>query len=75
MSHSDDRLNGVAEYLHAARQRILQSWHDSVSHDSELTTASVISRTQFNDHISQILDAFEHRFARPRSRRAASSTR
>lgn len=73
MPHSDDRLNGVAEYLHAARQRILQSWHDSVSNDSELTTASVISRTQFNDHIPQILDAFEHRLRAhdPEERRQA----
>jgi signal transduction histidine kinase len=58
---SEDQLTGLADYLRDARSRILLSWQDSVAHDAELTTSSTISRTQFNDHIPQVLEAFEHR--------------
>ena len=37
---------------------ILRAWHQLVDADPELTTASSISRTQFYDHIPQLLDAF-----------------
>lgn len=56
-----DQLPGLADYLRDARTRILQSWQDAVAEDPQLTTASTISRTQFNDHIPQVLEAFEHR--------------
>jgi signal transduction histidine kinase len=59
--HADDQLTAVADHLRAARSRILSSWHDAVAQDPELTTSSTISRTQFNDHIPQVLEAFEHR--------------
>jgi signal transduction histidine kinase len=58
---ADDQLATLADYFQTARPRILQSWQDSVTQDPELTTASSISRAQFNDHIPQVLDAFEHR--------------
>jgi signal transduction histidine kinase len=58
---TNDELPAVADYLRAARSRILLSWQDSVAHDPELTTSSTISRIQFNDHIPQVLEAFEHR--------------
>jgi signal transduction histidine kinase len=59
--HADDQLTAVADYLRTARSRILLSWQESVAHDPELSTSSTISRTQFNDHIPQVLEAFEHR--------------
>jgi len=56
-----EQLIDLADHLRVARPSILQSWQDSVAHDPELTTSSTISRTQFNDHIPQVLDAYEHR--------------
>jgi len=61
VTQAQDQLIAVADYLHTARARILLSWQDSVAQDPELTTSSTISRTQFNDHIPQVLEAFEHR--------------
>ncbi|HTB65529.1 MAG TPA: sensor histidine kinase [Steroidobacteraceae bacterium] len=61
MKHPDDQLSALADYLRVARPRILLSWQDAVAQDPELTTSTTISRTQFNDHIPQVLDAFEHR--------------
>jgi signal transduction histidine kinase len=59
--HADDQMIALADHLRTARSRILVSWQESVAHDAELTTSSTISRTQFNDHIPQVLEAFEHR--------------
>jgi signal transduction histidine kinase len=57
----DDQLTALADYLQAGRSRILLGWQEAVAQDPELTTSSTISRTQFNDHIPQVLEAFEHR--------------
>jgi signal transduction histidine kinase len=54
-------LSRLAVYLAERREQILRSWLRAVELDPELTTPSGISRTQFNDHIPQVLDAFEHR--------------
>jgi signal transduction histidine kinase len=59
----DDQLRGVAARLHERRAEILRDWHQRVAADPALTSASSISRTQFNDHIPQVLDAFEHRLS------------
>src|SRR5580698_8335317 len=59
--NADEQLMALADHLQAERSRILLSWQESVAHDPELTTSSTISRTQFNDHIPQVLEAFEHR--------------
>ena len=58
-----DQLRGVAARLRERRTEILRDWHQRVAADPALTTASSISRVQFNDHIPQVLDAFEHRLA------------
>ena len=58
---AQEQLAAVADHLRTVRSRILSSWQESVAHDPELTTSSTISRTQFNDHIPQVLEAFEHR--------------
>src|SRR3984957_2406496 len=54
-------LSALAAYLAARREQILGTWLRAVELDPQLTTPSSISRAQFNDHIPQVLDAFEHR--------------
>jgi signal transduction histidine kinase len=49
----------LASYLAQQRDVILQAWRDAVDSDSELSTASKISRAQFNDQIPKVLRAFE----------------
>jgi signal transduction histidine kinase len=59
ISSQGEQLQALAEHLAQRRAEILLNWHRVVDADSELTTASSISRTQFYDHIPQVLDAFE----------------
>src|SRR5580704_14729494 len=54
-------LAALARHLAARRNVILRNWQRSVELDPELTTSSGLSRAQFNDHIPQVLDAFERR--------------
>ncbi len=54
-------LSLLARHLSERRQAILSNWQRSVELDPELTTASSLSRAQFNDHIPQVLEAFERR--------------
>jgi signal transduction histidine kinase len=56
-----DELQSLAVHLTARRPEILARWHRLVDVDEQLTTASSISRTQFYDHIPQVLEAYEHR--------------
>jgi signal transduction histidine kinase len=56
-----EELAALARHLAARRAAILRSWQRSVEADPELTTSSGLSRTQFTDHIPQILSAFERR--------------
>jgi signal transduction histidine kinase len=59
MNSSDkEQLRHLAQYLTQRRPLILRAWHQSVNSDPELATASSISRTQFYDHIPQLVDAF-----------------
>lgn len=59
--HIKAELSALAAYLAARREQILRTWLRAVELDPQLTTPSSISRAQFNDHIPQVLDAFEHR--------------
>ena len=64
MSNSTDSktaLAALARHLAARRGAILRNWQHSVEADPELTTPSALPRTQINDHIPQVLDAFERR--------------
>jgi signal transduction histidine kinase len=54
-------LAALAQHLAARRADVLQTWQALVELDPELTTSSSLSRAQFNDHIPQVLDAFERR--------------
>jgi len=55
----DKDLTALAAYLAERRPAILEAWRKAVDADHELTTASSLPRTQFNDHIPDLLDAFE----------------
>lgn len=56
---SRGHLAALASYLAQQREAILHAWREAVDHDPEVTTASTISRAQFNDHVPEVLDAFE----------------
>lgn len=54
-------LATLARHLSARRAAILRNWQRSVEADPDLTTFSSLSRAQFNDHVPQVLAAFERR--------------
>ncbi|MEO7412212.1 MAG: sensor histidine kinase [Opitutaceae bacterium] len=62
--------------LHLAKRRevILESWRHAAGADPAQTTVSFLTRSQFNDHIPQLLDAFERKLrARPGGISAAAA--
>lgn len=64
MSHTeriDAKLAALAIHLASRRADLLEAWHKAVEGDPQLTSPSALPRTQFNDHIPNVLDAFEHR--------------
>ncbi len=58
MQKIDAQLAALAEHLAARRPAILQAWQKAVNGDAELTTASALPRTQFFDHVPDMLDGF-----------------
>jgi signal transduction histidine kinase len=54
-------LSGLASWLAGRRDQILRDWHSAIARDPQVSTPTGVSRTQFNDHIPQVLDAFERR--------------
>jgi signal transduction histidine kinase len=54
-----EQLTKLALHLSSRREVILLNWRQAVEDDPRLTTASKLSRSQFNDHIPEVLDAFE----------------
>ncbi|MBA3482834.1 MAG: HAMP domain-containing histidine kinase [Pirellulales bacterium] len=70
---ADEQLATLSSHLTSRRAAILQSWRTSVDGDMELTAPASLPRTQFNDHIPELLNAFEKRLrVWPRSESAAS---
>ncbi|HKO69152.1 MAG TPA: HAMP domain-containing sensor histidine kinase [Burkholderiaceae bacterium] len=57
----DEELNAVAAYLRERRPAILDAWRAAADADPQLTTSDSLPRTQFNDHIPDVLDNFERR--------------
>jgi signal transduction histidine kinase len=51
----------LALHLSTQRDAILRNFQRAVELDPALTTSSSLSRAQFNDHIPQVLEAFERR--------------
>ena len=70
------QLDVLTEHLASRRKVILQSWRSSIEADPQLTTARALSRGQLNDHIPQVLDAFEHKLrSRPGGQEAQAADR
>jgi len=62
----NDQLKLLADHLATRRKAILQAWRTMIGSDPRQTTAHALSRGQLNDHIPQVLDAFESKLrARP----------
>jgi signal transduction histidine kinase len=57
----DEELNAVAAYLRERRPAILDAWRAAAEADPQLTTSNSLPRSQFNDHIPDVLDNFERR--------------
>jgi len=57
---ADEQLVALAAHLGERRDLILQAWRKCVEADPELTAPASLPRTQFNDHIPDLLDALEH---------------
>ncbi len=57
----DEELNAVATHLRARREAILEAWRASADADPQLTTANALPRSQFNDHIPDVLDLLERK--------------
>lgn len=52
----DEELNAVAAHLRARRDAILEAWRSAADADPQLTTANALPKSQFNDHIPDVLD-------------------
>lgn len=57
-----EQLGALAAELHLRRQMILEAWRvaSEAGGAPGLSTASSLSRTQFNDHIPAVLDSLAH---------------
>lgn len=60
-----EQLAALAAHLNERREAILQAWREAAKNDSDLNSASTLSRAQFNDHIPEVLDAFERLLSAP----------
>jgi signal transduction histidine kinase len=54
-------LAALAQHLRTRRESLLAAWRELVDADPHLTTASTLSKSQFIDHIPEMLDTFERR--------------
>ena len=57
----DEQLNLLATCLRERREAILAAWRAAADADPQLTTANSLPQSQFNDHIPDVLEAFERR--------------
>ena len=69
-----EQLCGLAHYLTARRADILRAWHALSDADTELTTLSALTRSQFIDHIPAVLDAFARRLCARQRTELAEAT-
>jgi signal transduction histidine kinase len=70
-SSTEADLAALANHLAAQRETILISMRKAVSEDPRLAVAAKLPRAQFQDHLPQLLDAFESRL-RARTQREES---
>jgi len=55
------QLDALSDHLASRREAILLAWRQAAEADPEQMTARALTRGQFNDHIPEVLDAFERR--------------
>ena len=53
------QLTDFSTYLTGRREAILKRWRIEAETDQEQTTARTLTTAQFNDHIPEVLNAFE----------------
>jgi signal transduction histidine kinase len=58
---NSQQLDDLSDYLFTRRDAILKAWRKAACADPEQTTALSLTRGQFNDHIPEVLDAFERK--------------
>jgi signal transduction histidine kinase len=71
-------LAALAQRLRIRRESLLEAWRQLVDADPHLTTASTLSKSQFIDHIPEMLDTFERRLTAqndPQKRQALEEQR
>jgi signal transduction histidine kinase len=56
---TSDQLNELSDYLAQRRKAILVAWRQAANADPKQMTVRSLTHGQFNDHIPQVLDAFE----------------
>lgn len=71
----DGQLIALAEHLAARRDAILQAWRKAVDRDPELTTGASLPRSQLNDHLPDLLDAFGRKLCAVTGRESISVTK
>ena len=70
MISTSEQLATLADHLASRREAIMRAWREAAESDSRLNVAAALSLAQFNDHIPEVLDAFENYLAaRDRSER------
>ncbi len=69
------QLAALASHLGDRREAILAAWQRAVDSDPKLTTSSTLSRTQFNDHIPDVLESFERKLRARRISEEAAAKR
>lgn len=67
-----EQLIALSKYLSSRRAAILEAWRKGADSDPRQTTVHSLTRGQFNDHIPEVLDAFERKL---RSRPGGAAAR
>lgn len=67
-----EQFDIIGDFLTTRRKEILHAWRKATDADPKQTTGRSLTRGQFNDHIPEVLDAFE---AKLRSRPGGAAAR
>jgi len=71
-----EQFDLISDFLASRRDAILSAWRREAEADPTQTTVRSLTRGQFNDHIPEVLDAFEQKLrARPGGAAARSADR
>lgn len=74
MSSTLEQLTALSHHLNSRRGAIMEAWRAASDADPNQTTSNALTRSQFNDHIPEVLNAFERKLrARPGGERAADA--